>query len=171
MPVSLFPLIFPLLLIVVPLLFLLKSPKAFLVAAAISGGLLTALFLWVYVPGWILMARANGDPAAMYELARWTEKHDNQIGEFILWPLSPDQMGGYDWLRKAAALDSPPAVYAVGVRLKYGIGVPRPPGWDGPEVNFFPQPKRGQALIDRAIGLGYQPVVDEESFYLKQYLK
>jgi hypothetical protein len=38
----------------------------------------------------------------------------------------------YAWLEKAAAQDYPPAVWLVGVRLKYGLHVPRPPNWNGP---------------------------------------
>ncbi|MCY2987147.1 MAG: hypothetical protein NTY19_04665 [Planctomycetota bacterium] len=118
------------------------------------------------------MWKANrGDPAAMYELARWTEKHDEEIGNLILWPFSPDVQGGYAWLEKAAAVDYPPAVYAVGVRLKYGDHVPRPPGWKGPPGGHFPQPERGQVLIDKAIHLGYRPSIEEGYFYWHQYRK
>lgn len=116
------------------------------------------------------MFKANrGDPAAKYGLARWTERHDEQIGEFILWPFSPDVLGGYAWLEKAAAADYPPAIYAVGVRLKHGNHVPRPPNWNGPDGNVFPQPQRGQVLIDKAVQLGYQPMIEEEYFYWQQY--
>ena len=172
MPVSFLPLIFPALIIGVPLLFLTQGPKPFLWAASVSASILLLLFFWVYVPGCMLMLKTNrGDPAAMYELARWTENHDDQIGEFILWPVASDVLGGYEWLEKAAALDYPPAVYAVGVRLKHGYHVPRPSGWSGPSGNHFPQMKRGQALIDRAIQLGYQPTIKEELFYWQQYRK
>ncbi len=172
MPVSFLPLIFPALLIGVPLFFLAKGRKPFLRATAMSGSVVLLLFLWVYVPGWGLMWKANrSDPAAIYDLARWTEKHDEQIGEFIPWPFSPDVLGGYAWLEKAAALDYPPAVYAVGVRLKHGDHVPRPPGWNGPAGNHFPQPERGQVLIDKAIQLGYEPSIKEEYFYWQQYRK
>ena len=95
----------------------------------------------------------------------------DQIGEFVLWPFSPDVLGGYALLKKAAALDYPPAVYAVGVRLKHGDHVPRPPSWNGPAGNHFPQPERGQVLIDKAIQLGYEPSIKEEHFYWQQYRK
>lgn len=167
MPVSFLPLLFPALMLGVPLGFLIKKGrKAFFRAAAVSASFLAFLFLWVYVPGWILMAKVrHGDPRTMYELARWTEKHDKRIGEFILWPVSPNVLGGYAWLEKAAAGDYPPAIYALGVRLKYGYGVPRPSTWLGPEEYVFPQPERGQALIDKALRLGYRPPVREENFY------
>jgi hypothetical protein len=55
------------------------------------------------------------------------------------------------------------------VRLKYGDHVPRPPDWDGPGGNHFPQPQRGQLLIDKALRLGYQPTIKEEYFYWQQY--
>lgn len=170
MPVSWLPLIFPALLIGVPLLFLAKGRKPFLRATAVSVLILLLLFLWVYVPGCVLMCKANrGDRAAMYELARWTEKHDEQIGELVLWPFSPDVLGGYAWLQKAAALDYPPAVYAMGVRLKHGDHVPRPADWNGPGGNHFPQPEKGQVLIDKAVRLGYRPAIKEEYFYWQQY--
>jgi TPR repeat protein len=172
MPVSFLPLIIPALLIGIPLLLLMKGWKTFAWAAAISLALVTSLFLAVYVPGWVLAAKARrGEATAMYELARWTERHDEQIGAFILWPVQPDVLGGYDWLEKAAALEYPPAVYAVGVRLKYGQHVPQPPDWRGPAGNVFAQPERGQALIDKAIRLGYRPTINEEFFYWQQYRK
>ncbi len=172
MPVSFLPCIFPMLLVCVPLLFLAKGRKPFLRATSASASVLVLLFLWVYVPGWVLMVKADrGDAAAMYELARWTENHDEQVGAFVLWPVSPDVLGGYAWLEKAAALDYPPAVYAVGVRLKHGDHVPQPRDWNGPAGNHFPQPARGQTLIDKALRLGYQPTIEEEYFYWQQYRK
>jgi hypothetical protein len=172
-PVSPFPILIPLLLVGVPLLFLIKGRKSFLRAATVSVSIVLLFFLWVYVPGWVLMLQAKrGDPAAMYELARWTEKHDEQIGAVVLWPDLPDVLGGYAWLERAAALDYPPAVYAVGVRLKYGQHVPRPADWPSNHSgNYFPQPERGQELIDKALRLGYQPTIEERYFYWQQYRK
>jgi hypothetical protein len=170
MLVSPLPCVFPLLLVVVPLLFLAKGRKAFWRAAAVSASVLVLLFLWVYVPGWVLMIKAHrGGAAAMDELARWTENHDERLGVFVLWPITPDVLGGYAWLERAAAQDYPPAVWLVGVRLKYGIHVPQPPNWQGAAGNVFPQPERGQAEIDRAIRLGFQPPPDEERYYWQVY--
>lgn len=149
MPVSFLPCITPLLLVGAPLLCLAWGRRAFRVAASISGGLIGLLFLWVYVPGWVLMIQARrGDPIAQYELARWTENHCERIGSVILWPCEPDVLGGFSWLEKAAEQDYPPALYLVGVRLKHEH-VPMPPNWNGPGGNSFPQPERGQKLIDR----------------------
>ena len=170
MPVSLLPLIVPLLLIGIPLLFLMKGRKASLIAASVSASLLIIFFLSVYVPGWALAAKANaGDAIAQYELARWTERHCEQISEFILWPCEPDVLGGYAWLEKSAGQDYPPALYALGVRLKYGHHVPQPPDWAGPGGNVFPQPERGQRLIDRALALGFHPTVEEKYYYWRVY--
>ena len=172
MPVSFLPLIFPALLIGVPLLFLAKGQKAFFKAAVVSISLLLLLFLWVYVPGQVLRFEAKrGDPAAMYELARWTENHAEQMAQFIFWPFSPDVLGGYAWLERATGQDYPPAVWLVGVRLKYGTHVPRPSNWTGPGGGWFPQPGRGQPMIDRAIRLGFQPPADEEMYYWQVYRK
>jgi TPR repeat protein len=168
--VSYLPLVTVVLLVGVPLLLLARGWRAFLRASAASATLLVLFLLWVYAPGWALMWSAHrGDPAAMYELARWSENHDARVGRVVLWPCQPDVLGGYAWLERAAALDHPPAVYAVGVRLKYGDHVPRPPGWAGPDGNHFPQPERGQALIDKALELGFEPPVDEQSFYWQHY--
>ena len=108
MPVSLLPLIVPLLLIGIPLLFLMKGQKASLIAASVSASLIIIFFLSVYAPGWALAAKANaGDAKAQYELARWTERHCEQISEFILWPCEADVLGGYEWLEKSAGRDYP----------------------------------------------------------------
>jgi hypothetical protein len=169
-PVSYTPCLVPLLLVAVPLLCLLRGKKAFLKALAGSLGVLTLLILWFYIPGWILMVRArDGDPEAQYELARWHENHCEAIQAWLLWPCNPDVLTGYAWLEKAAEQDYPPAVYTLGVRLKYGDHVPRPADWTGPAGNVFAQPERGQALIDRALQLGYRPQTDEESHYWKVY--
>ena len=160
------------LLISVPLYFFGRGRKAGIIASAVSVSIVLLLVLSVYVPGWVLMARANrGDPHAQYELARWTENHWEQINQYLLWPTDPDVLGGYAWLERAAAQDYPPAVWLVGVRLKYGIHVPQPPGWKGAAGNVFPQPERGQEMIDRAIRLGFQPPADEEKYYWQVYRK
>ena len=147
-----------------------KGRKAFLIAASVSASLIIIFFLSVYVPGWVLGAKAKaGDAEAQYELARWTEGHCEQIGEVILWPCEPDVLGGYAWLEKSAGQDYPPALFALGVRLKYGDHVPQPPNWSGPGGNVFPQPERGQKLIDRAQALGFRPSVEEQYYYWMVY--
>jgi hypothetical protein len=171
MPVSLFPCIVPLLLIGIPLLLLKRSRRAAKLGAVGSACVLALILGVVYVPGWRLHARAEkGDAAAQYRYAQWLETHSGELGEILLWPSEPDVLGGYAWLEKAAAQDYPPAVWLVGVRLKQGVFVPEPPGWTGPAGNAFPQPERGQAMIDRAVRqLGYRPPAGEEAFYWQHY--
>jgi hypothetical protein len=170
MPVSYFPCVLPLLLVAVPLLFLPRGKKPFLVASAGSLVVLTLLLLPFYIPGWMLMIKARGgNPEIQYELDRWHENHCGAIQDWLLWPCEPDVLTGYAWLEKAAQQDYPPAVYTLGVRLKYGVHVPQPANWTGPAGNVFPQPARGQALIDRALQLGYMPQTDEEFHYMKVY--
>lgn len=167
MPVSYLPLIVPLLLIGVPIVFrLFGGKRAGTITAAISVLLVAVVLLSIYVPGCLLMVKASrGDPRSQYQLAKWCENHSERIGTIILWPCEPDVKGGYAWLEKAADQDYPPALYAVGVRLKYGDFVPMPKGWSGPAGNWFPQPARGQTYIDEALKLGYEPVVEERLFY------
>jgi hypothetical protein len=142
----------------------------FLYASAISVSLISILLLIVYIPGWYWRFKASrGDPAATYQLARWTEYHNEQIARFIVWPFGPEVLEGYAWLDKAASLDYPPAVYALGFRLKYGIGVPKPDNWMGTSGNVFEQPERGQKLIEKAINLGYRLEGREEEFYFRVY--
>ena len=125
--------------------------------------LLGAVTLPFYVPGWKLMIQARtGDPHTLYRLAKWHEMHCEKVGSLILWPCEPDIRAGYACLERAAKKDYPPALYALGVRLKLGMFVPP---WTGPGGNVFPQPKTGQALIDKAIALGYKPIVAEDRFY------
>lgn len=162
MPASPFPMINTTLIAAAVLWFLVsrskKSFRAFVTAIAFVCVVLGCNF----APGIIYwMAAQTGSPWATYELARWTETHDERIGEWVLWPVGPNLLGGYALLERATAMDYPPAIYAMGVRLKHGFGVPEPPNWNGPGGNCFPQPERGQPLIDRAIALGHQPVVDE----------
>ncbi len=107
MPVSYLPCIMPLVLIGVPLLCLIRGRRAFFVACVVSAAILAAVLLSVFVPGWIMGAKArDGDPAAKYEFARWTENHCEDLGSIILWPCTPDVLGGFTWLEKAAAQQS-----------------------------------------------------------------
>lgn len=94
-----------------------------------------------------------GNAAAQYEYARWVDRHD--------WG---DRFEGYRWLQKSAAQDYPPALFALGSRLKHGTAVPRPEGWTGPGGNVFAQPQRGQKLIDRAVELGFLPKTNDAFF-------
>lgn len=171
MPVSYVPLLIPALLVLLPLVLgLKKGRRAFLLSAFAAVVLFSLLLLRVFVPGWILTARAKGGEAkAQYELARWTENYCEQLNTFVFWPCTSDVLGGYAWLEKSAAQDYPPALFALGVRLKYGEHVPEPPNWSGPGGNVFPQPERGQKYIDRALQLGFRPPVHEEYFYWQVY--
>ena len=170
MPVSYFPCVLPLLLVAGPLLCLRRGKKPFLLASTGSLVMLMLLLLPFYVPGWVLMIKARDDnPKTQYELARWHENHCNAIQAWFLWPCEPDVLTGYAWLEKAAQQDYPPAIYTLGVRLKYGDHVPQPANWTGPAGNVFPQPEKGQALIDKALHLGYKPQTDERLHYMKVY--
>ena len=171
MPVSYWPVIVPLLLICIPIFVgLLRGKRAFFITACASFLFVAVFLLSIYVPGWLLMIKATrGDPKAQYQLAKWSENHCEKVQAMILWPCQPDVLTGYAWLEKSAEQDYPPALYAIGVRLKCGIHVPEPKNWTGPAGNVFPQLERGQAYIDKALALGYKPVVKEEDFYWQVY--
>jgi TPR repeat protein len=83
----------------------------------------------------------------------------------MFWPGSPDVAGGYYWVSKAADQQFPPAMFALGVRLKYGEHVPKPQNWTDTGGNVFPQLQSGQTLIDRAHALGFKEPVHEELYY------
>ena len=169
MPISFLPLLYPLFLLLLPLLFMWKGRKAALAALLVSCFLFVLPIAVEYVPGMALRRNARaGDPKAQYEYARWKENHSERIGRFIPWG-SPDVLGGYEWLERSAEQEYPPAVFAIGARLKHGIHVPRPENWNGPGGNVFAQPVRGQRLIDRALGLGFQPRTNDEYFYWFEY--
>ncbi len=170
MPVSFLPLITWLAIFAFLIANASRGKKPFWKATVACVVLVMLIVLAVYGPGWLLWARAsNGDPASQYEYARWTENHSEQINAVLLWPAFPDVLGGYRWLQKSADQEYPPALFAIGVRLKYGIHVPQPADWNGPGGNVFPQPDRGQHFIDRAHELGYKEPTDEESFYWQHY--
>lgn len=165
MPVSYLPCFSWLLLLGFPFLFLRKGKRSFWRATAFAAGLAVAFLLSVFVPGWLLWVKAvRGDAESQYELARWTENHCEQIQRVLLWPCSPDVLGSYVWLERSAGQDYPPALFVLGVRLKYGYHVPQPENWQGPEGNFLPQPERGQVYIDRALALGFRPGMAEQYY-------
>ena len=166
MPVSYFPLVLPLVFFLILCRGATHGPKALLRSVFVVVALFALVTVPFYVPGWWLMLRSrSNDPSTLYRLSRWHERHAEQIGDLILWPFEPDVASGFACLERAAAQDFPPALYAVGVRLKHGELVPKPPNWTGPAGNHFPQPERGQPLIDKALRLGFKPIVSEELFY------
>ena len=171
MPVSYLPCITPLLLIGLPILLLFKSRRAAAIAAAISILILAAILLSIYVPGWRLHSQAvAGNPYAQYRYAQWTALHLYDLQEIIFYPCEHDDYADLPWLEKAAAQDYPPAVWLLGAKYKYGMGVPEPPNWAGPGGNVFPQPDRGQPLIDHAVkDLGYTPPPDAWAYYYQHY--
>jgi hypothetical protein len=171
MPVSYLPCITPFLLIGIPLLLLFKSRRAAARAALITISLFSLVFLWIYIPGWCLYVKArSGNAAAQYSYAQWLENHSEQVGTVIIWPFEPDVLEGYSWLEKSANQNYPPAVWLLGARLKFGEFVREPPGWTGPGGNVFPQPIRGQALMDHAVkDLGYPAPGDPEKYYWQNY--
>ncbi len=173
MPVSFLPLVVPVLLIGVPLLCLMVSKRAALIAAIFSFFSFAVIIVPVYVNGLRMQARAEtGDAESAFEYARWLENHSGRINRVILWPFSrPDVEKGYEWVERAAEEGHPEAMYALGVRLKYGLFVPKPKGWMGPTGNVFPQPERGQEWIDRAIKGGYQPTIQEDWYYWQVFRK
>lgn len=170
MPVSFLPLLLPVVFVGLIGFGLVRGRKTLLRCCVVIVSLFAAVTLPTYVEGWLLMFRArSGNPAIIYKLAKWREMHAERIGRFILWPEEPDVLGGYACLERAAQQDYPPALYALGVRLKYGDHVPMPPNWNGPAGNVFPQPERGQPYIDKALLLGFRPLVNEEYFYWQVY--
>lgn len=173
MPINPLPLLTTLLLLGVPAFFLVtRQRRRFVRSVLVGGAFVAVVFLWVSVPGWVLMVRAHfGSAPAAYELARWTEKRAEQLGTVLLWPEEPDVLGGYARLERAAALDYPPAVYALGVRLKHGLHVPDPSGAPTRAGRVYEQPERGQELIDKALRMGFQPTYTETGFYWREYRK
>lgn len=167
MPVSYVPCILPFVLVALPItLLIMMKKRAALVAAIVCLSIPAIHFLVVFVPGWQLKSKAAvGDATAQYLYAQWLETHGEKLGKYWIVAPGPDVDGGYQWLEKAANQEYPPALWILGVRLKYGLFVPRPPNWTGPGGNVFPQPERGQALIDRALELGFMPKANEETYY------
>ena len=170
MPVSYFPLVLPVIFIVLLIVGACRGRASFRRAIFIVLGLFALVTLPFYVPGWWLMFCArHGDARTLYRLAKWHEMHCERVNALIFWPCESDMLSGFACLQRAAEKDYPPALYIVGVRLKYGEDVPEPPNWSGPSGNVFPQPERGQPLIDKALHLGFKPTVEEKLFYSDVY--
>jgi hypothetical protein len=164
MPVSFFPLLVTALLVGAPLVAWAMNRRAGLVAGGVSAALVGLVVLPVYINGWRLEATAGPDrPELLYEYARWQENHCSNIQSFLFWPCDTDVVGGFRTLQRAAEAGHPKSTWLVGVRLKHGIHVPKPDGWDGPGGNVFKQPERGQRMIDRAVDeLGFEPPVGDQ---------
>jgi len=166
MPVSVFPVFLTALLLIVPFVAARFGARYGIRFGIISLSLFLSVVLFAYIPGlyWAWEAR-SGNGNALYRLAQWEESHSESIGQWFLWPFRPDVRSGYQNLEAAANSGYPPAIYALGVRLKYGQHVPKPKNWMGPAGNVFDQPERGQPLIDKALSLGFAPPVKEDEFY------
>ena len=172
MPVSLLPIIIPLIALVAIIWSAFKGKKAFLATTACVLGFFALLLSSQFIPGLLLRAKANdGDVAAQYRYARWLENHSEKINELLLWPSSPQVLEGYSWIDRAAEAGHLPSIYMKGIRLKYGNHVPEPQEWNGPGGNHFPQPELGQKYIDEALSKGFRPLSDvgEEYYYWHVY--
>ena len=158
MPVSYFPLWMALFLILLPWLKFRKPPKTVPTRIKLSICFYLVIPALVYVYGLgCYVAIADKNPATMYRYSKWAESCNEWINKIVIWPFVDDDLAGYSWLERAAELNYPPALYCLGWRLKTGRCVPKPEGWKGPSGNAFPQPEKGQPLIDRALQAGFVP--------------
>ena len=180
MPVNYLPLIFGLVIFIVPVIIIVKlillkdNFRSLLKILLIQSVLLAIIFLFVYLPGYIYMYEAHykNDPKSQYELSRWYENHADKINSIIMIPFLKaecDVKKGFEWLNRSADNEYPEAIYALGIMYKYGIFVPDPSGRNT-GGNYFPQPEKGQQLIDKAIQAGYKPNVKEEDFYYLHFM-
>lgn len=170
MPVSPLPILTWLILLAVILVSGFRGMRAFTTAVGCSAFSVALIWLAISAPGISLHRKAvAGNAAAQFEYARFVENRSSRMNAIICWPTTPDVLGGYTWLLQSAKQNHPPALYALGVRLKHGIHVPKPANWTGPSGNVFRQPHLGQSYIDKAFELGYKTRVDEESYYWQVY--
>ncbi len=115
---------------------------------------------WQFTIGAVQGVRAyQGDAKAMYELARWHESHSGKITVLIPYWNKPNIDDGFKWLHRSASKQFPPAMYCLGVRLKYRILVPI----DSIDTN------EGQSCIDKANRMGFKSVCLEDEFYWQCY--
>ena len=172
MPVSPLPLLLPIIFIVLLIRGTLRGKRTLMRAITVVVCITAVVALPFYIPGWWFMLRSSrGNGAATYQLARWHENHCEKVNSFILWPCTPNVEAGYRALERSAASGYVPAIYALGVRLKYGDHVPKPLGWTGPGGNVFDQPEKGQPLIEQALRAGFIPPVEERLFYAQVFRK
>ncbi len=126
----------------------------------VGGGLLaleilavTVAFLIIHVPKWKLEHRAQkGDPTAQFELSRWYAAKGFHNYDSTQWAPC------FHWLALSAGQDYPPALYSLGIIYKYGNFASSPSGQlEVPAKQR--QLAKGQALIDKALVLGFKPPV------------
>jgi TPR repeat protein len=138
--------------------------KGFLTGVAISLGTLCLILGPPALYGGMLHSAAErGDADSQFQYAKWLETRSYRLQQWLPIDGEPDVEGGYHWLTKAAAHGHPEALYALGVRWKQGLFVP--PYWHSSPPNVA----RGQKLIDEAILRGYQPAIDEDVYYWKEF--
>lgn len=166
MPVNPIPILISALALIALVVGLTRGKRTFVIVLAIVAFFLLLIIAPFYVEGARIRYKASNDPKEMYRYARWLETTPERIGNYILWFGEPDVLGGYTWLERSAHAGYPAAMYAVGIRLKYGIHVPEPPNWSGPAGNVFPQPQAGQEWIEKAKKAGFKPPeLDQEEYY------
>lgn len=158
MPVNFAPVILLFLAIVIPLsLALLKRFRASIGVVVLEIVLLVVYLLSIYMPGWRLEGLAErGDPVAQFQYSRWC-RSVTIAGQQLI-----DVSASLNWLERSADQGYPPAIYTLGVKYKYGEEFP---GHSG----LFPQPDKGQPLIDKALALGFTPPIAEDLYYRTWY--
>ena len=172
MPVSYLPVFITFILVIIPVCVLFtKQYKMVGQVLLVEGVVVWFILAVIYIPGGILWFKAavNNDAKAQYELSRWESTHIGKTNSIFLIYTNRETHNDFTWLEKSANNGYIPAIYALGVRYKYGEHVPEPENWGGPGGNVFSQPEKGQPLIDKAIKLGYKPTISEEYFYYGEY--
>jgi hypothetical protein len=165
-PVSFLPVLYTALVLVFPLLFLRRGRTVVLRAVLVSAlGIALPILLPMWQGSRLHAAATAGRAEAQYEFARWKENHAGQIGRFLLWPEQPDVEAGFEWLVRAAMQQHPPALFALGARLKHDQQVPE--AWFERGIRRLPEERRaqGQAMIDEALARGFRPQTDDRNFY------
>lgn len=170
MPIPYLPLILPAIFIIVLFVGMRKGKKPFLIVLISEAIVVIAISLPFWLPGlYYAFGAYNGNAKSQFELAKWYETHQEKIGSIYFYPFSPNEEKSFAWLKKSSDNGYLLAEYTLGVRLKMGYGVPRPDTWSGSGGNVFPQPEKGQPLIDLAIKNGFKPTAPESDYYPKLF--
>jgi hypothetical protein len=121
------------------------------------------LFFSPIAPTWLEGRRLQisadgGDAKDQFNFSRWIECYPDRVQDLIVWPALHDFGKSWRYLEMSAKNGNNEAMYALGVRLKHDMFVPK-------NANR----RDGQELIDRAILNGYTPDCREEWYYFTRF--
>lgn len=131
-----------------------------LVLAVGSMGLLGPIVFYYFATAYMWRTAKAGTGNDQFRYARWLESAPEVMDSITLFPVHRDWDNAWMWLERAADQGHPEAKFALGVRIKHDMFLPK---------SIAHNADVGQKLIDESHALGFKTDVPEDEYYFTAY--